>query len=177
VATSRRTILIAAAAGLGTASARSQPVSAPNVVTITPLLVTSGQPSVQALRALRQLGFEAVICLVPDTVPVAVKEEPELLEKQGIEFAYVPIPFNKPEEHHFLAVAAALSRLKAKKVLVHCEVNMRASSMVFLYRVIHGKEDPARAYEAVASIWSPRGPWRQLIESQLHKHGIAFELY
>jgi protein tyrosine phosphatase (PTP) superfamily phosphohydrolase (DUF442 family) len=162
---------------MATGSARSQSVSAPNVVVISPRLVTSGQPSSSALASIRQLGFDAVICLVPATVLGTVKEEPELLAKQGVEFVYMPIPFNLPEEHHFLGTSAALDRLKTKKVLVHCEVNMRASSMVFLHRVIQGREDPAHAYEAVAAVWSPRGPWRRLMEAQLSKHSINFEFY
>jgi hypothetical protein len=62
-------------------------------------------------------------------------------------------------------------------VLVHCQVNMRASSLVFLHRVIRGQEDPALAYEAVARVWSPSGPWRQLITSQLARYKIDFVPY
>lgn len=70
-----------------------------------------------------------------------------------------------------------LDRWRDKKVLVHCQVNMRASSMVFLYRVLRLKEPPERAYEAVEQVWSPRGAWRRLIVEQLREHGIAFEPY
>ena len=152
-------------------------MAAPNVVPISATLVTSGQPTAQALATLASQGFQAVIYLAPFTVSDAVKEEPLLVSKQGIEFIHIPIPFNKPDESHFLAVSSALERLQGRKVLVHCQVNMRASSMVFLHRVISGKEDPSRAYEAVAAVWSPQGPWRQLLAGQLAKHGIAFEPY
>jgi hypothetical protein len=53
-----------------------------------------------------------------------------------------------------------------RKVLVHCQVNMRASSMVFLYRVIVAKESPDIAYESVTPVWSPEGSWRRLLASQ-----------
>ena len=53
---------------------------------------------------------------------------------------------------------------------------MRASSMVFLYRAIHLKQDPRRAYDSVTRIWVPQGPWKRLIDAQLAKNGIAFEL-
>ena len=152
-------------------------MAAPNVVPISATLVTSGQPTAQALATLASQDFQAVIYLAPFTVSDAVKEEPLLVSKQGIEFIHIPIPFNKPDESHFLAVSSALERLQDKKVLVHCQVNMRASSMVFLHRVISGKEDPSRAYEAVAAVWSPQGPWSQLLAGQLAKHGIAFEPY
>jgi len=49
--------------------------------------------------------------------------------------------------------------------------------MTFLYRVIVGGEKPDLAYESVANVWSPRGPWRRLIVSQLKKAGIDFEPY
>ena len=108
-------------------------VTAPNVVVIEPNLVTSGQPSAAALAGLRAEGFEAVIYLAPSSVSDAVKDEPALLLKQGIEFVHVPIPFGAPTEAHFEAVSAEWARLKGKKVLVHCQVNMRASTMVFLH--------------------------------------------
>lgn len=159
------------------AQAHAQTLAAPNIVPITPLLVTSGQPSSHALAKLGEMGFQAVLYLAPSSVPDAVKNEPELLAAQGIEFIHIPIPFNAPEEGHAVAVSAALQRLQGKKVLVHCQVNMRASSMVFLHRVLYGKEDPARAYEAVARVWSPGGAWRTLLAGQLAKHQVNFEPY
>jgi hypothetical protein len=38
------------------------------------------------------------------------------------------------------------------------------------------KEDPKAAYHAVEKVWVPEGPWRRLIEDELHKHHIDFEL-
>ena len=174
---SRRYTLLACIGVFASVGAAAQSLAAPNVVPITSLLVTSGQPSAQALATLGQLGFQAVIYLAPSSVPDAVKNEPELLSGQGIEFVHIPIPFGSPDESHVLAVSTALERLKTRKVLVHCQVNMRASSMVFLHRVIRGGEDPAVAYEAVAKVWSPSGAWRKLLTAQLAKHKVNFEPY
>lgn len=155
---------------------RAEPIDAPNVVSISNRLVTSGQPSSAALGALGAAGFEAVIYLAPSTVSSAVASEPEILGKQGIAFVHIPIPFGAPTADHARAVSEALLRLKDKKVLVHCEVNLRASSMVFLHRAIALREEPARAYAAVSAVWSPHGPWRKLIEEQLRTAGIKFDL-
>jgi protein tyrosine phosphatase (PTP) superfamily phosphohydrolase (DUF442 family) len=173
----RRSTLVAALALVCTRPALAQALAAPNVVPISATLVTSGQPSPHALAALASQGFQAVIYLAPLTVMDAVKDEPVLVSRQGIEFIHIPIPFDKPDESHMLAVSGALDRLQGKKVLVHCQVNMRASSLVFLHRVIRGREEPARAYEAVAAVWSPQGQWRRLLVAQLGKHGIDFEPY
>jgi protein tyrosine phosphatase (PTP) superfamily phosphohydrolase (DUF442 family) len=147
------------------------------LIVIGPKLVTSGQPTELALATLGTHGFQAVIYLAPSTVPSAVKKEPELLARQGIEFVQIPIPFDAPDESHFEALSAALIRLQERKVLVHCEINMRASTLVFLHRVIRLNEVPANAYDAVAQVWSPRGPWRRLIVEKLAKNHISFEPY
>ncbi len=152
-------------------------VDAPNVVVIETKLVTSGQPSAEALAGLKTEGFDAVIYLAPSSVSDAVKDEPAILARQGVEFVHVAIPFGAPTEGHFEAVSAALSRLKDKKVLVHCQVNMRASTMVFLHRVARRKESPSSAYEAVSRVWSPQGPWKELAQGILRKSGIEFEIF
>ncbi len=150
---------------------------APNVVVISPTLTTSGQPTAPALRALSKHGFEAVVFLVPAGVDSNVAGEDDMVKRQGIEFVHIPIKFGEPGPQHYAAFAGAMTRLTGKKVLVHCEINLRASSMVFLYRSIALKEDPSRAYESVAKVWSPRGPWKDFIQETLRKNAIKFELY
>ena len=150
-------------------------LDAPNPVQVSPTLVTSGQPTPAALARLGSLGIRAVIYLAPSSAPDANKDEPELLRRQGIEFVHIPIPFNAPQEEHFAAVSRALVGLKDKKVLVHCQVNLRASTMVFLHRVLTLHEEPAGAYEAVSRVWSPEGPWRELVVNLLRKHQVNFQ--
>lgn len=161
----------------GTVSATGVVIEAPNVVAISPRLVTSGQPSAEALAGLAAQGFGAVIYLAPPTVPDAVAGEAEIVRRQGLEFINIPIGFSKPAEADFQSFVAAMGRLRDRKVLVHCQVNMRASSMTFLYRAIVLREKPELAYESVARVWSPEGPWKSLMVSQLRKAGIQFEPY
>lgn len=167
--------LFALGSALVHGAAHAIALDAPNPIEVSPSLVTSGQPTPKALAGLGALGFQAVVYLAPSSVPDAVANERELLERQGIEFVHIPIPFNAPAEAHVIAVALALERLNNKKVLVHCQINLRASTMVFLYRVITRKEEPSRAYQAVSAVWTPEGPWRTLVTEQLKKHNIAFQ--
>jgi protein tyrosine phosphatase (PTP) superfamily phosphohydrolase (DUF442 family) len=150
---------------------------APNVVPIDARLVTSGQPRAAALAGLGALGFQAVICLAPPTVSDAVRDEPDLLRRQGIDYVNIPIPFDAPGQDHVEQFLAAMARFASRKVLVHCQVNLRASCMTFLHRVIAGREAPPTAYEAVARVWSPNGVWRILLVEQLRRHGSDFEPY
>jgi protein tyrosine phosphatase (PTP) superfamily phosphohydrolase (DUF442 family) len=161
----------------GSAFGADHALQAPNVVPISASLVTSGQPSRDALARLSAQGFGAVIYLAPPTVSDAVPGEADIVRRQGLEFVNIPIEFGNPTEADFQSFVEAMNRFRDRKVLVHCQVNMRASSMTFLYRVIIGREMPEQAYESVARVWSPEGPWRSLLIAQLHKAGIAFEPY
>ena len=159
------------------ALAQPMELDAPNVVVISPQLVTAGQPKAAALSRLAALGFGADIYLAPATVPDAVRDEAAIVERQGLAYVNIPILFDNPLEADFDAFVAAMARFRDTKVLVHCQVNMRASSMVFLHRVIVGNEPAEPAYESVAKVWTPRGPWRSLILSLLRKNHNAFEPY
>ena len=169
----REFALLTAAWPLAPASAAR--LAAPNIVEISPSLVTSGQPSARALAALAEEGFQAVIYLAPSSVSDAVANEPEILKTQGIEFVHIPIPFGEPTEAHFAQFAEQLTRLSSRKILVHCQVNMRASTMVFLYRVIVGNEPPTIAYSSVTKVWSPQGPWLSLVKRLLAQYRVDFE--
>jgi protein tyrosine phosphatase (PTP) superfamily phosphohydrolase (DUF442 family) len=157
--------------------ANAQALQAPNVVVISPRLVTSGQPEAAELGRLAKQGFGAVIYLVPNTAMSAVKGEEGIVRGQGLDYVHIPVVFSNPTEADFRAFVEAMNRLRDKKVLVHCEVNMRASTMTFLYRVIVDRENPEKAYESVARVWSPHGPWKALMISQLRKAGVAFDPY
>lgn len=160
-----------------TAAAEPAALRAPDVVEISPALVTSGQPPAETLARLRDLGFAAVINLAPPDAHDAVREEAAIVDRQGLAYVALPIAFGNPTGKDFEAFASALRAQSGHKVLVHCQVNMRASTMVFLYRVVVGKEDPQLAYESVLKVWVPDGPWKRLLREELREHRIDFEPY
>ena len=161
---------------VGSASGFAQPTAAPpaNLVTISEFIVTSGQPSAEWLAELNVRGFAAVIYLAPPTVDDAVRDEPLIVARQGLTFVNIPIRFDNPTDRDFEIFASVLRSLASRKVLVHCQINLRASAMTFLYRAIVLQEKPEVAYEAVAGVWTPNGAWKRFIDAQLARNGIAF---
>lgn len=172
---------IASCAGLFTSAMAAdapRPIAgivAPNVMVATPLLVTAGQPDRASLLKLKSEGYAAVISLAPGNTADAVSDEAEILKAQGIEYVHVPIPWQAPEASHLAATAAALKRYEGQKVLVHCQMNMRASAVTFLYRAIYAKEDPAVAWTAVKKVWTPKDQWAKYVDDQLRANGITFK--
>lgn len=147
----------------------------PNVVSITPRLVTSGQPSTRALADLGAQGFKAVVNVAPFVGAASVSEEAVIVSRQGLAYVNIPIKSSVPTESDYLLFASVMGALAERKVLVHCQINVHASSMVFLYRVIAAREDPRVAYESVLKVWSPDGPWKTFIVLLLRKHEVQFE--
>jgi protein tyrosine phosphatase (PTP) superfamily phosphohydrolase (DUF442 family) len=179
----RRSLLLAACTPLlapaGLRATSPLPgLQAPNVVPISGQLVTAGQPDAASLERLGALGFGAVIYLAPPTVHDAVPGEAETVRRQGLDFTNIPVPFDAPTAAHLREFSATLARLgPQRKCLVHCQVNMRASSFTFLHRVIVGRESPEPAYEAVARVWSPNRTWKRWLVAELRAAGIGFEPY
>lgn len=171
----RSAILALTVLATSSAVAQRPSLSAPNRVEISPGLVTAGQPSADMLARLGEQGFQAVIYLAPPTVSDAVRDEALIVGRQGLVYVNIPIRFDSPSERDFEVFAAILRGLAGRKVLVHCQINLRASTMVFLYRAIIAKEDPRMAYETVSKVWTPEGPWKRLVQDLLRKHKIEFE--
>jgi len=170
-----RKILLLSLFLLIASAAHAAPAVPPNLVVIDSKLTTSGQPSAEWLATLKEQGYEAVIYLAPPTVDDAVRDEPLIVARQGLLWANLPIQWDAPADADYETFAGLLKSLRGKKVLVHCQVNFRASTLTFLYRTLVEKTDPQSAWEPVARVWTPSGKWKALLLERLKKNGIAFD--
>jgi protein tyrosine phosphatase (PTP) superfamily phosphohydrolase (DUF442 family) len=136
-----------------------------NTIEISPRLTTSGMPSVDQFQAIRAAGYQVVINLAPSTAMGAHRNEADLVTAQGMAYEHVPVDFAKPTVQDFAAFVAAMRRHAEARVFVHCQVNMRASVFVYLYRVTVLGEAPDAAYDAVTRVWQPSTQWRTLIRA------------
>ncbi|MBK6981300.1 MAG: protein tyrosine phosphatase family protein [Betaproteobacteria bacterium] len=173
-----RGTLLACALATAAVSARAQswPDPPPNLVQVSPSIYTSGQPGPKSLAGLKAQGIEAVVYLAPPTVSDAVRDEAHIVGSQGIVFVNIPIVFSDPTARDFETFSAVMKALGTRKILVHCQVNLRASAMTFLYRTVEGRENPDAAWQDVERIWIPRDPWKGFIAGVLARHGVKFEL-
>jgi hypothetical protein len=61
-------------------------------------------------------------------------------------------------------------------VLVHCQLNMRASAFTFLYRVIDEHVPPEEAMKALRAVWIPKDQWATFTADVLKRNNIDFQL-
>jgi protein tyrosine phosphatase (PTP) superfamily phosphohydrolase (DUF442 family) len=147
-----------------------------NYVAATERLHTAGQPNAAALAALADQGFELVVNLAPPTNQGAVADEGKLVAEDGPTYVNIPVNWQKPTYEDFALFSAVMNGARDRKVLVHCQLNMRASTFTFLYRVIHESVPPEEAAKALTAVWVPRDQWADFTADVLERHNIDFSL-
>jgi protein tyrosine phosphatase (PTP) superfamily phosphohydrolase (DUF442 family) len=147
-----------------------------NYVAATERLHTAGQPSAATLASLSEQGFGLVVNLAPPSSPGAVPDEGKLIAEDGPTYVNIPVVWQQPTYEDFALFSAVMNGARDRKVLVHCQLNMRASAFTFLYRVIHEGVPPEQALEALRAVWIPRDQWATFTADVLARHDIAFTL-
>ena len=113
---------------------------------------TSGKLDAGDVDRLAAIGVKHVVNLALDDHPEALADEARLLDDNGIAYTHIPIPFDRPEEAHYVQFKAALDAPGA--VHVHCIMNYRVSA--FFYRLNRERgmaEDEAKAL--LHEQWAP----------------------
>ena len=158
-----------------TGATAAEPLGA-NYVAATERLHTAGQPSADTLAGLAEQGFELVINLAPPTNQGAVPNEGKLVSEHGATYVNIPVDWQRPTYEDFELFSAIMNGARDRKVLVHCQLNMRASAFTFLYRVIHEDVPPAEAFTALQKVWVPKDQWAEFTAMVLAKHNVDFTL-
>jgi protein tyrosine phosphatase (PTP) superfamily phosphohydrolase (DUF442 family) len=145
-----------------------------NYVEAAPGIATGGMPRSAQFARIADAGFDMIVNLAPDDALGAHADEQALVRKQGMAYAHLPIDFASPSAEDYRRFAALMRSTHGHgRTLVHCQLNLRASSLVFLYRVIERGEPADDAYAAVSAVWQPNATWRRFLRETLRTHGKA----
>jgi protein tyrosine phosphatase (PTP) superfamily phosphohydrolase (DUF442 family) len=147
-----------------------------NFVAVTERIHTSGQPSAAQLGGLKASGYGLIINLAPPETMGSIADEGKLVASTGISYLNIPVDWHTPRYEDFELFSSVLDQAGARRVLVHCQINKRASVFSFLYRVVHQGIDPDLAYENVTAVWVPDAQWKDFARAVLARHDIAYQL-
>jgi protein tyrosine phosphatase (PTP) superfamily phosphohydrolase (DUF442 family) len=134
-------------------------------------LSSSGQPTEAQLQAVADAGFERVVFLAFSDHDESLANEDRLVKELGMEYAHIPVDWDAPRVSDFYMFAGLMEREPAKKTLLHCQVNFRASAFSFLYRVLYQDVPMDVAKEDLNSVWVPNDTWRRFIFDVLEENG------
>ena len=144
-----------------------------NYIAYSDVLASSGQPTAAQFQVQAEAGVQRVVYLAFTDHETSLANEDRVVRDLGMAFVQVPVVWANPQVEDFRLFAAIMAQGGNQKTLVHCQVNWRASSFSFLYRVIHDKVPMDDAVVDLTSIWTPTEPWRQFIVDVLDAHGLA----
>lgn len=136
-------------------------------------LSSSGQPSKSQLRAVRTAGFERIVFLAFSDHDESIGNEDRIVRDLGMEYVHIPVDWESPAPSDFRTFAGAMQSAPNKRTLVHCQVNFRASTFSFLYRVLYQDVPIDEAKDALNSVWVPNATWRKLIFEVLEENGLS----
>ena len=142
-----------------------------NFVQYSPRFASSGQPSTEQLKLLQKAGFQQVVYLAFSDNETAIANEDREVMTSGMDYVHIPVDFNRPTSVDFDAFAAVLKSHPGSKTLVHCQVNFRASTFSFLYRVIYQGVPVGTAKQDLDRVWQPNETWYRFLVKVLAQHG------
>lgn len=138
-----------------------------NYYPISPLILTAGQPTAAQIALIAQAGCQVVVNLALSSSPNALPDEAALAAAQGMDYIAIPVVWEEPTLDDLARFFAVMEAGRTRKLFVHCVVNYRASTFVYLYRVLRLGADPDEAIWDLRSVWKPDETWSAFIAAAL----------
>ncbi len=135
-------------------------------VQISDHIATSGQIGVRHIGTIKEAGYELIVNLAPARKQMN-GEEPFAAVEAGLAYVQIPVDFQNPELRDLEFFFGIMEANADRKVYVHCFANMRASSFMYLYRIIRLGVSPEAAEADLNKVWEPNRDWQAFIEKAL----------
>jgi len=126
-------------------------------------LASSGYLKMEEYQLIKQYGFKHVVNLIPGDQ----KEERGIVEALGLSYEQIQVDWSEPSLDDFESFSKLMKRYNKDKVYVHCQANYRASTFVFLHRVLNLGIKEKIAKKDLLEIWTPNSTWQDFIDKVL----------
>jgi protein tyrosine phosphatase (PTP) superfamily phosphohydrolase (DUF442 family) len=130
---------------------------------VSPKLASSGILKLQDYQYIEEYGFKHVVNLIPGNQ----KEEREHVQSLGLSYEQIEVNWDEPTLQDFETFVSLMKQYKEDKVFVHCEINLRGSTFLFLYRVTQLGVSVEEAKKDLNHIWKPSTNWQYFIDQVL----------
>jgi protein tyrosine phosphatase (PTP) superfamily phosphohydrolase (DUF442 family) len=161
---------------LGAATVQAASGDPDNFVQWREGLASSAQPSAQWLGTVKERRYDVVINLAPPQSHGSLMNEGGIVGSKGVVYVNIPVVFGAPTAEDFRVFTEVMKASAGKSVFVHCQANLRGSSFVFLYRVIHENAPVSDSVRQLTGVWKPDPVWMKFIEDTLAANGKKVEI-
>lgn len=135
----------------------------PNLLQISDLITTAGQPSPEQFAAIKEAGFELVINIGLLESPGALRDERKVVSDLGMIYTQIPVVFEAPQIEEAARFCDLITFNANRKIFVHCIANKRAACFIYIYRVLCTDVDEAEARRDLERAWTPDAIWEEFI--------------
>ena len=135
-----------------------------NFLQIDESIASSGQPDRNDFGQIAALGYKTIINLAMPTSDKAIADEGALVTRAGMNYVHIPVEWEAPARHQFEFFSSIMAAQGSQKTWVHCALNMRASSFIYLYRRSHLGVEKSVAQASLTKIWQPNEVWSGYIQ-------------
>jgi len=118
-----------------------------------------------------------VINLAPPTSQGAIANEGQLVAEDGITYVNIPVDWLNPTYADFALFSGVMNESDGRRVLVHCQINKRASIFTFLYRVVYLGTPVDEALAAMEEVWVPEDQWVPFGRMVFERNNIDSDLF
>lgn len=136
-----------------------------NYMKISDLIQTSGQPKSEDFGLICKTGVETVINLALPDHEEAIPHEGKLVTGYGMNYIHIPVVWQSPKPEQYLLFQSIMQAHRDTGVWVHCALNWRVASFIYLYRTQCLGVSEMEARETLAEVWEPNDVWSAFIES------------
>lgn len=133
---------------------------------------SAGQPSAEQLALVARSGVKRVIYLAFSDNDSAIDSEDRVVKELGMQYVHIPVDFQQPTLEDFQLFVSIMQRDPDLDTLLHCQVNFRASTFSFLYRVVFLDVPTEKAKQDMDSVWQPNEVWYKFLRAVLNHYKI-----
>ncbi|MGD1919012.1 MAG: protein tyrosine phosphatase family protein [Pleurocapsa sp.] len=127
-------------------------------------LATSGQPTSEQFRSIKDAGYQVIVNLAMSCSTNAISNEGEVVTDLGLVYVQIPVVWENPTLKDVRLFFDVMQAFKDKQVWVHCAKNMRVSCFINFWQKHVLKLSETKARYPMNRIWQPTGVWQELIE-------------
>lgn len=131
---------------------------------ITDHIHTSGQPNEEEFAQISALGVETVINLAMPDSKGAIANEGQFVSQNGMNYIHIPVVWEAPRDEQFTLFSSLMDLHSGKGIHVHCALNWRVSSFVYMYRTKVLGHDQGESSKAMEEIWQPNEVWTDFMK-------------
>jgi protein tyrosine phosphatase (PTP) superfamily phosphohydrolase (DUF442 family) len=135
-----------------------------NHIKINELISTSGQPSPEQFKNIKEDGFEVVINLALHNASNAIENEDIVVTDLQMAYFHIPVDFENPKKEQVKLFLNTMQALGANKVWVHCALNYRVSAFMYIYHKYILKTPFEDIDLSMFDEWGPDENWQEIMK-------------